>query len=78
MRVELTSLAAQRDETKLLHAMGFETANVHLGTPKATKAILKDLKARPKNWLHISAENMVLDVTEDWQQWRNSMVPVKR
>jgi Uncharacterized protein conserved in bacteria (DUF2252) len=74
-RVELSSLAAQRDETKLLHAMGFETANVHLGTPKATKAILKDIKARPKHWLHIAAENMVLDVTEDWQQWRNSMVP---
>jgi len=74
-RVELSSLAAHRDETKLLHAMGFETANVHLGTPKATKAILKDLKARPKNWLHVAAENMVSDVTREWQQWRDSVVP---
>jgi uncharacterized protein (DUF2252 family) len=74
-RVELSSLAAERDETKLLHAMGFETANIHLGTPKATKAILKDLKARPKNWLHVAAENMVADVTKDWQQWRSSVVP---
>lgn len=73
-RVELASLAAERDETKLLHAMGFETANVHLGTPKASKAILKDLKARPEDWLHVAAGKMVADVTHDWQQWRDSLV----
>ena len=74
-RVELSSLAARRDETRLLHAMGFETANVHLGTPKAIPAVLKDLKGRPVHWLHEAAAKMVEDVTHDWQQWRNSMVP---
>jgi len=73
-RVELASLNAQRDETKLLHAMGFETANVHLGTPIMAKAILKDLKARPSNWLHDAAAKMVEDVTHDWRQWRDSVV----
>ncbi len=39
-RVELASMPKERDETKLLRAMGFETANVHLGTPRAAKLIL--------------------------------------
>ena len=54
-RVELSSMPKQRDETRLLQSMGFETANVHLGTRKATKNIAKDLRARPKLWLHRAA-----------------------
>ena len=37
----------ERDESRLLRAMGFETANVHLGTPRAAKLILRDLDKRP-------------------------------
>jgi hypothetical protein len=69
-RVELTSMPRERDESKLLHAMGFETANVHLGTPRAMKAILQDLKERPKRWLHEAAAKMVKAVTRDWREWR--------
>ena len=36
-RVELASMPKERDESRLLRAMGFETANVHLGTPRAGK-----------------------------------------
>ena len=54
---------------KLLHSMGFETANVHLGTAKA-RAILKDLKARPHGWLYNAARRMVDAVTTDWERWR--------
>jgi hypothetical protein len=36
-RVELASMPKERDESRLLRAMGFETANVHLGTPRAAK-----------------------------------------
>ncbi len=69
-RVELTSMPRERDEGKLLHAMGFETANVHLGTPLAMKAILQDLKERPPRWLHEAAAKMVKAVTRDWRDWR--------
>ncbi len=69
-RVELTSMPKERDEGKLLHAMGFETANVHLGTPRAAKAIVQDLKQRPPHWLHNAAANMVKVTTEDWREWR--------
>jgi hypothetical protein len=45
----------ERDESRLLYSMGFEIANVHLGSAKAVKAISKDLRKRPENWLHQAA-----------------------
>jgi len=69
-RVELTSIPAERDEGRLLHAMGFETANIHLGTPRAIKNIQRDLSSRPAHWLHNAAANMVKATLEDWQEWR--------
>ena len=58
-RVELASMPKERDESRLLRAMGFETANVHLGTPRAAKLILRDLGKRPADWLHEAATAMV-------------------
>jgi len=69
-RVELSSMPKQRDETRLLRAMGFETANVHLGTRRAANAILADLRARPKLWLHRAASAMVDATIHDWETWR--------
>jgi hypothetical protein len=60
----------ERDEVKLLHAMGFETANVHLGTPRAADAILRSLTRRTRHWLHDAAARMVAATTEDWRVWR--------
>jgi hypothetical protein len=76
-RVELSSMPKERDEAKLLHAMGFETANVHLGTPRAVQAILRDLAKRPRHWLHDAAARMVKATTEDWQEWREFMTKEK-
>ena len=69
-RVELSSIPKQRDETRLLQSMGFETANVHLGTRKAAKSIVRDLRARPKLWLHRAASAMVEATVHDWETWR--------
>jgi len=69
-RVELASMPKERDESRLLRAMGFETANVHLGTPGAAKAILRDLGKRPVDWLHEAATAMVKATTADWREWR--------
>ncbi len=71
-RVELASMPRERDEARLLHSMGLETANVHLGTRKAAKAILTDLKKRPHLWLHRASAEMVKAMTEDWERWRAS------
>lgn len=69
-RIELSSLPRERDESRLLHAMGFETANVHLGSAGAGKAISRDLKKRPADWLHAAVKEMVKRVKEDWEEWR--------
>jgi hypothetical protein len=69
-RVELSAMPKEREETKLLHAMGFETANVHLGTARAGLAIHRDLAKRDANWLHIASANMVAATMEDWKHWR--------
>ena len=62
----------ERDESKLLHAMGFETANVHLGTRRAAERILPDLGKRSAGWMHEAAAAMVKATTDDWRAWRAS------
>jgi hypothetical protein len=76
-RVELSLMPELRDEAKLLHAMGFETANVHLGTRGSTRAILRDLSTRPRHWLHEAAAAMVKATIEDWREWRRSLANPK-
>jgi len=69
-RVELSAMPKARDETRLLYAMGFETANIHLGTRKAARAILADLAGRCADWLHEASTRMLGDVDADWRRWR--------
>ncbi len=69
-RIELNQLPAKRDELKLLHAMGLETANIHLGTPGAAKKIVADLRKRPSRWLYNAAQAMERATIRDWKQWR--------
>ncbi len=75
-RIEIADLPKERDERVLLRAMGFETANVHLGSKKA-RAILADLKKRGEGWLPPAAEQMVKAVTRDWDDWRKVHPPPK-
>jgi Uncharacterized protein conserved in bacteria (DUF2252) len=76
-RIELGDLPQERDEARLLHAMGWETANVHLGSSSA-HALLADLASREGAWLHHAAEVMVAAVKEDWEAWREHPVePMK-
>lgn len=69
-RIELASLPKQRQELRLLHAMGWETANVHLGTKNAVKNLRRDLRKRPRGWLFAAANAMFQRTTEDWKEWR--------
>jgi hypothetical protein len=69
-RIDLESLAAERDEERLLYAMGWETANVHLGSGQAIQAVLRDLKDRPPGWLYAAAQQMDPTITEDWENWK--------
>lgn len=68
-RILLAALPEDRDEERLLHAMGFETANVHLGNRQAIPAVMRDLDKRREGWLHLAAKRMVKAVTRDWKAW---------
>jgi hypothetical protein len=68
-RIELDALPKGRDEKRLLHAMGFETANIHLGTANARKRILRDLSKRKAGWLASAARTMAITVQADWRAW---------
>ncbi len=57
-RIELEALPTNRDECRLLDAMGRETANIHVGTEEKRRAILKDLRGRKGNWLLAAAQAM--------------------
>jgi len=67
-RIELSSLPAEHDTLRLLHSMGWETANVHLGTLKP-RVILADLTKRPKGWLLKAARKMEKSVLSDFADY---------
>jgi hypothetical protein len=72
-RIELSDLPDAHDEEQLLHAMGFETANIHLGTRDAARAIRAELRALAPRWLHGMAKTLASAVTADWARWREAL-----
>jgi hypothetical protein len=68
--IELASLPEERAEAKLLYAMGWETANIHLGSRAAVAKIKRDLKTRRGKWLHKAAKAMCKVTLEDWKDWQ--------
>jgi hypothetical protein len=68
-RIELASLSRVKDEEWLLHAMGFETANVHLGTLESRRPILAHIQKQPKGWLRKAASAMHAMVLKDFRDW---------
>jgi hypothetical protein len=74
-RIELADLPSGRDELRLLRAMGWETANVHLGTHR--RRIVKHLRKQKRRWLERAAAEMAAATTEDFREWvkRSSTTP---
>lgn len=68
-RVELSELPKEHDDRKLLRAMGYETANIHLGSVGAD-TIISDIGKLPQDWLHDSAHAMLDAIRTDWHNWK--------
>ena len=66
-RIEIETLPRVRDEERLLRAMGWETANLHLGHGRTL--IRRDLKKRERRWLETAALAMADAVETDWHDW---------
>ena len=68
-RVELITLPKPHDDARLLHAMGWETANVHNPDGGRRKTVAAEMKRRGA-WLHKNASAMLEVTLKDWRQWK--------
>ena len=68
-RIEVDELPKRRNESKLVRAMGWETANIHLATPQVCATILRDLRRRHTRWLERATAAMVEATISDWKAW---------
>jgi hypothetical protein len=76
-KVELGDLARKRDERRLLRAMGWETANLHLaGGPSA--GLRRHLRSLPESWLRTAAADMSDVTMDDWRDWTKAGGASKR
>jgi len=66
-RIELSELPAKRDEARLLRAMGWETANLHLASS------CRRVSVHAREWdarrLNRAAREMAQAVRDDWRDW---------
>jgi len=70
--VDITKLPGERDEETLLHAMGVEAANVHLGSKRQVRNVLKDMSRRKSNWLVTAAKQMAKAMSSEWHDYKRS------
>lgn len=68
-RITLEELDDSGHEARLLDAMGRDLANLHLGTPGAAAAIVRDLDARPERWLTASSKRLAQLTRRDRLAW---------
>jgi Uncharacterized protein conserved in bacteria (DUF2252) len=69
-RIEVMAARTKTDQEPLLHAMGAETANIHLGTASSRIAdVLRDLDTRPADWLRSASKEMLKAVIRDFDAW---------
>ena len=73
-RIELRQMPRWRDEQQLLWAMGYELANVQLGTRGASARIRADLRSHKPKWLRQCAEAMAEATVADWKEWKRKTV----
>ena len=68
--IEIADLPKKRDEETLLHAMGGEAANVHLGSGRQIDRVKADLQQRKANWLRAAAKDMAEATRHEWKIYR--------
>lgn len=57
-------------EKRMFEAMGAETANIHFGTPDATRDIRRWIRSQNRDWLTSAAAAMIKSTRDDWRAWR--------
>jgi hypothetical protein len=70
--IEIETMSGQKDQGKLLHAMAWETANVHLGAARAGARISADLQSRSRKWLRTAVKDVAAATIVDLKAWKKS------
>jgi hypothetical protein len=68
-KVKLAHLEDDSARLRLLEAMGYETANVHVASVSSAR-LTADLESRPEGWLKDAAKAMTHGLFEDFNAWR--------
>jgi hypothetical protein len=68
-RIEIVDLPKEKNLERLLHAMGFETANLHLGSIQRKKLKKAVDRIKPSD-LARESRAMEIAVLNDWKEWR--------
>jgi len=69
--ISISDWPKKRDEFNLLRSMGRETANVHVGSARQIKKILRHLEEMKATWLSETAKQMARAVLKEWKQYRH-------
>jgi hypothetical protein len=70
--IEIETMSGLKDQDRLLHAMAWETANVHAATARAAGRIAADLNSRSGKWLRTAVKQMAAATLSDWKEWKKS------
>jgi len=69
IKITVGRFPGKRNHRRLLRAMGWETANVHLRDHDRA-ALAADLARRPLRWLEEAVERMTRAALADWRAWK--------
>jgi Uncharacterized protein conserved in bacteria (DUF2252) len=72
-RIDFTVARLAAEQTELLHAMGAETANVHMGSgARRITAVSDDLAGRSPDWLKVASRAMERATIADHVAWQRA------
>ncbi len=72
-RIDFTVARIAAEQTDLLHAMGAETANVHMGSgARRVAAVSDDLAERSPDWLKVASRAMERATIADQIEWQRA------
>ncbi len=71
-KIELGKHTGRHLHRALLDAMGFDLGAIHAVHPRHVRAIRRDLKKRPRDWLAIASDTAAKNVRREYKSWRGT------
>ena len=71
-RIDIDEIVHHEDLASLLYCMGQETANIHLGSSKASRRVGEAWKRLTPDWLETAARLMLKLSLKDWNRFKSA------